>query len=146
MPFSAKTVRILRRALLGLAGFATLVAVAWLVENVRGQRAWESTFKTYARRGDPLDVLPVSPPIPADQNFMQTPLMARLALAHFTSPELAAFREEYPLHFFVPTQRNPWDAGQPLQTQLRAYRATLDVQNRRTANVPVNAPQTLHSL
>ncbi len=39
--------------------------------------------------------------------------------------------------------RNPWDAGQPLQTQLRAYRATLDVQNRRTANVPVNAPQTL---
>lgn len=136
MPFSAKTVRILRRALLGLAGFATVVAAAWLVENVRGQRAWESTFRTYAGRGDPFDVLPVSPPIPAEQNFMQTPLLARLALAHFTSPELTAFREEYPLHFFVPTQRNPWDAGKRLDLDALAEEVQTHLSKKRRGTPP----------
>lgn len=114
MPFSVKTIRVLRRTLLGVAGLVTVVAVAWLVENVRGQRAWDATLTAYAGRGDPLDVLPVSPPIPADQNFMQTPLLARLALARSNSPELSAFREEHPLCDLVPTQRNPWDAGKRL--------------------------------
>lgn len=35
------------------------------------------------------------------------------------------------------------DAAEPLQTDLRAYRAELDVANRRTAGVPVNATQVL---
>ncbi|MBL9194209.1 MAG: hypothetical protein JNJ82_17785 [Opitutaceae bacterium] len=114
MPFSAKTVRILRRALLGLAGFATVVAAAWLVENVRGQRAWDATLKEYAGRGDPLDVLPVPPPIPVEQNFMQTPLLMRLVLARSNSPELTAFREKHPLYDLVQEQRHPWDEGKRL--------------------------------
>ncbi|MBL9206606.1 MAG: hypothetical protein JNN01_16050 [Opitutaceae bacterium] len=136
MPFSAKTVRFLRRALLGLAGFATVVAAAWLVENVRGQRAWDATLSAYAGRGDPLDVLPAPPPIPADQNFMQTPLLARLALAHFSSPELTAFREEHPLYFFVPTQRNPWDTGKRLDLDALAKEVQTHLAKKRQSTPP----------
>ena len=39
--------------------------------------------------------------------------------------------------------RHPLDGTEPLQTQLRAYRATLDVANRRTAGVAVNPTQGL---
>jgi hypothetical protein len=79
MPFSQKLVHIARRLLIGLAGFATLIALAIVVENWRGDRAWQAVEKHHAAIGDPLDVLPPPPPeVPDEKNFFCTPALASL--------------------------------------------------------------------
>lgn len=77
MPFSPKLIRIVRRLILSLAVFATLIALAIVIENWRGNRAWKTTKERYAAKGDPLDVLPPPPPaVPDEQNFFCTPALA----------------------------------------------------------------------
>lgn len=74
--FSWRTVR---RTLLGLATFITLWAAFVTYVNVHGQRAWRAYQKQVKARGDRLDVLSLVPtPVPDDQNFAMTPLLAPL--------------------------------------------------------------------
>ena len=117
MPFSAKFIRRLRRFLIGLACFATLLAVVWQIENIRGQRAWKAAFKTYADRGDPLDALPQPTPIPAGKNFWQTPMLARLAWASGLSPEFNEFKASFISFDFDPSTQRTWEQGQTLDQE-----------------------------
>ncbi|ATC65462.1 hypothetical protein CMV30_16765 [Nibricoccus aquaticus] len=120
MPFSAKLIRRLRRLLIVLACVATLIAVAWQIENIRGEREWKATLKTYADRGEPLDTLPVPLPIPAEENFLQTPLLTPLLLEKYDSSKLTAFRSKEPFFDFAPTTQTLWDNGEHLNLGLLA--------------------------
>ncbi len=69
--------RNVRRALIGLAIFATLVAIFYTEENWRGKRAWENCKRELEAKGAELDwnkLIP--PPLPDDQNFFKAPKMA----------------------------------------------------------------------
>ncbi len=66
--------RNVRRALIGLAIFATLVAIFYTEENWRGKRAWENCKRELEGKGAVLDwdkLIP--PPVPDDQNFSKPP-------------------------------------------------------------------------
>src|SRR5690348_6674840 len=68
--------RNLRRTLVGLAGFATLIAIFYTVENWRGKRAWQHYKREAESKGMELDwnaLIP--PPVPANQNFFDAPQM-----------------------------------------------------------------------
>ena len=74
---------VLARLLLSLAFvFAALFALAallWVIENWRGQRAWEKCRRELAAKGEPVDwqsLLP--PPVPDDQNLAFAPLLKPL--------------------------------------------------------------------
>lgn len=90
MPSSPKLVRFVRRTLLSFAVFATLVGAVYVIENWRGERAWRAVAKHHADAGDPVDVLPAPASLPAEINFMKTPLVDRLLYARGT-PELQTF-------------------------------------------------------
>src|SRR5689334_6216918 len=68
-----------RRALLGLAGFVTVIAVFYAEENWRGRRAWEQYKQTSGYQAEPssLSAL-VPPPVPDDQNLAMAPVFADL--------------------------------------------------------------------
>jgi|GEM_PF-2866854 len=134
MPFSAKTIRRLLRLLIGLACCATLIAVAWQIENIRGERAWKAAIKTYADRGDPLDVFPAPPPgIPSDKNFWQTPLLSSLAVARVNSHEMKAFKAAHPFFAIIPSSQETWETGKPLNLDSIATRI---VETRKKKNLP----------
>jgi hypothetical protein len=60
----------LRRIVIGLAWTATLIALAYGVEDWRGRRAWEQYHAAAEARGEHLDLSYFIPkPIPDDQNF-----------------------------------------------------------------------------
>ena len=115
MPFSAKLIRRLRGTFIVLACLATLIAVAWQIENFRGQRAWHAALKTYADRGDPLDALPgPTTTIPSDKNFWHTPILSRLAFARHDSRELNEFKAANPFFSFSPPGQETWENGRSL--------------------------------
>ncbi len=59
-----------RRALIGLAALATLVAIFYLEEDWRGKRAWEICKAGLKAKGEVLDWNAyIPPPVPDDQNF-----------------------------------------------------------------------------
>ena len=65
-----------RRALIGLAVLATLVAIFYLEEDWRGKRAWENCKRELEARGAVLDWEKyIPPPVPDDQNFFKAPKM-----------------------------------------------------------------------
>lgn len=68
-----------RRILISLAVLVTLIAVVWLIENIRGKRAWDKFKAEMDAAGEtlnPMDLLP--DPVPDEQNFAMTPLLAPL--------------------------------------------------------------------
>ncbi|PYI82254.1 MAG: hypothetical protein DME26_18335, partial [Verrucomicrobia bacterium] len=68
--------RTLRRLLIGLAGFATLVALFYTEENWRGKRAWERHRREWEARGEKFTMTSMAPPpVPDEQNFALTPLL-----------------------------------------------------------------------
>ncbi len=68
--------RNLRRTFLGLAGFATLIAVFYNVENWRGKRAWENCRRELEAEGEVLDWNAyIPPPVPDEQNIFKAPKM-----------------------------------------------------------------------
>lgn len=75
MPFSPKLVRIVRRLLISLAVFATLIALVVLVENWRGDRAWKRYAAEHAARGEILDELPNPSTLRPEVNFFKTPVL-----------------------------------------------------------------------
>lgn len=108
MPFSKKLARYARRTLVALAVFATLVAVAVVVENWRGERAWRALAAEYAARGDPLDVLPAPSLLPDTRNFMKTPGLDRTLFSKSGAAEVRQFFNGiYPL----PSHLSDWREG-----------------------------------
>jgi hypothetical protein len=62
--------RVMRRILIGLAIFATLVAIFYTEEDWRGQRGWENCKQELEAKGMVLDWDKyIPPPVPDDQNF-----------------------------------------------------------------------------
>ena len=69
--------RAARRVLVGLAIFATLIAIFYAEENWRGRRAWEQCKRELEAKGVDLnwDAL-TPPPVPDEQNIFKAPKMA----------------------------------------------------------------------
>ncbi len=71
-----KSWRILRRMLITLAIFATLIALFYTEEDWRGKRAWENCKHELEAKGAVLDWDKyIPPPVPDDQNFFKAPKM-----------------------------------------------------------------------
>ncbi|MSU62031.1 MAG: hypothetical protein EXS31_06495 [Pedosphaera sp.] len=69
----------MRRPLFALAALATLLGLAWAIENWRGARAWNVAKRDLIARGEPLAMERLLPPRPPDeQNFAMTPLLRPL--------------------------------------------------------------------
>jgi hypothetical protein len=68
--------KLLRRALIGLAVLVTLVGLFYAEENFRGKRAWQKYRRELEARGDQVDWKTFIPkPIPDEQNFASIPLV-----------------------------------------------------------------------
>ena len=71
--------RTLRRILAGLAMAITLIALLYAEENWRGKRAWENFKREWEAKGERFDLAAFIPkPVPDEQNFAMTPLLAPL--------------------------------------------------------------------
>jgi hypothetical protein len=68
-----------RRGLLALVWLATLIALFYAEEDWRGRHAWSKYSQQLQARGTPVGLAPLVPkPVPDDQNFAMTPLLAPL--------------------------------------------------------------------
>jgi len=85
MPFSPKLIRIVRRLILSLAIFATLIALAIVIENWRGNRAWKKYAAEHSIKGVTLDALPGPSKLPPETNFFKTPVLDRWVFEHKTA-------------------------------------------------------------
>jgi len=66
-----------RRTLFALACFATLIALFYAEENWRGKHNWEKFKREWEAKGEHFDYASViPPPVPDDQNFALTPIVA----------------------------------------------------------------------
>jgi hypothetical protein len=65
----------LRCGLFGLACLATLIALFYAEEDLRGKHAWENYMRQSKAKGTDLDWRAYIPPVPDDQNFAMTPLL-----------------------------------------------------------------------
>src|ERR1017187_9628598 len=71
--FSWRTVR---RALIGVTGLLTLLALFCAEENIRGKQTWENYRREAEARGGQFDLAALIPkPIPDEQNFAATPFI-----------------------------------------------------------------------
>ncbi len=79
--------RFIRRALLTMVVFATLVATFYTVENWRGRRAWERCKRELVAAGFELDWNKfIPPPIPDGQNIFKAPHMEEWFVKSNTVP------------------------------------------------------------
>jgi hypothetical protein len=84
---------ILRRVLLALAGFATLVGAAYVEEDVRGVLAWKRFLRERAAEGRPIDFdfyLPAR--IPDAANLFKSDVLVQLF--KYDSPETKKFQRD----------------------------------------------------
>ena len=69
---------ILRRCLIGVAIFLTLIATFYTEESWRGKRAWENCKRALEAKGIKMDwVEHIPPPVPDDQNVFAVPEMQK---------------------------------------------------------------------
>lgn len=62
---------------------ATFIALAYAVENWRGERAWRQVQRELAAQGQPMDLAAlVPPPVPDDQNLALAPLLRPVLAFH----------------------------------------------------------------
>jgi hypothetical protein len=67
----------LKRMLFALACFATLIALFYAEEDWRGKHAWEKFKREWEAKGEHFDFASViPPPVPDEQNFALTPVVA----------------------------------------------------------------------
>ena len=72
--------RSVRRVVFVIAAFITLVTLFYVIENWRGRRAWEKYKAELTARGERLSLSDyVVKPVPADQNFAETPVLRAIA-------------------------------------------------------------------
>lgn len=66
-----------RRFLWGLAGLSVLMALFYAEENLRGKWAWEKFKREWEAKGEKFDLVSLAPPpVPDDQNFALSPIVA----------------------------------------------------------------------
>lgn len=71
--------RVARFTLISFAVLLTLIAVVWLIEGIRGKRAWNRFKAEMAAAGETLDPKEFMPKaVPDEENFAMTPLLAPL--------------------------------------------------------------------
>ena len=71
--------QILRRILISLAIFATLIAAFYAEEDWRGKHAWENYKRVWEAKGEKFDWQAfVPPPVPDDQNFFTAPIFTNM--------------------------------------------------------------------
>jgi len=81
-----------RRALVGLAVLATLIAVFYTEEDWRGKRAWENCKRELEARGVVLDWEKfIPPPVPDDQNFFKASKKIGFSFVHSRNDAEAEF-------------------------------------------------------
>jgi hypothetical protein len=69
--------RIIKRCLIALACLAALIALFYIEEDWRGKRAWENYKHEWEAKGEKFDFASFIPvPVPDDQNFALTPIVA----------------------------------------------------------------------
>jgi hypothetical protein len=69
--------RTIKRGLIGLAGLFIFVVLFYAEENWRGRHAWEKFKREWEAKGERFDFASfVPPPVPDDQNFALTPIVA----------------------------------------------------------------------
>lgn len=71
------TWRIFKRCLLAVAALIVLISAFYTEENWRGKRAWENYKHEWEAKGEKFDFANfIPPPVPDDQNFALTPIVA----------------------------------------------------------------------
>jgi len=81
-----------QRTIFSFALLASLAAAVYLVENYRGEAAWERYRSSAAARGVKLDFREfIPPPIADEENFMKAPLLRELGSP---DPAVRAHAEE----------------------------------------------------
>jgi len=74
-PFRRLLSWLLARRFLVLACLTTLVALFYAAEDWRGRRSWQSFKERAEEKGERFDLVALTPPpVPADQNYFETPL------------------------------------------------------------------------
>ncbi len=69
--------RTIKRGFIGLAAFLIFIALFYAEENWRGRHAWEKFRREWEAKGERFDFASfVPPPVPDDQNFALTPIVA----------------------------------------------------------------------
>jgi hypothetical protein len=121
----------LRRGLIVLVWLLTLIALFYAEEDWRGRHAWGNYAQQLQARGTPVDLAPLVPkPVPDDQNFAMTPLLAPLfdfvpGTQHFRDTNALARVQDPPTRFkeaareIKSTQEGDWARG--LTVDLRAW-------------------------
>ncbi len=72
--------RSVRRLVFVFAALVTMVGLFYLVENWRGRRAWENYRAELMTRGERLNLSAYAvAPVPAEQNFAETPVLRAMA-------------------------------------------------------------------
>ena len=78
-PVSGRKKFFRRRALFAIASLITIVALFYVVENWRGQRAWEAHKRELLAKGEKIDWKDFIPPlVPDDQNILKVPIVDAL--------------------------------------------------------------------
>jgi hypothetical protein len=76
-------VQLLKFASLGFSALLLLALAAWVFENWRGARAWDAFRAEWESKGERFDIAASKPPpVPDEQNFALTPLLAPMLDYH----------------------------------------------------------------
>ena len=99
--------RITRRVLVGLAIFATLIAIFYTEEDWRGKRAWENCKRELEAKGAVLDWNNfIPPPVPDDQNFFKASKKIAFSFVHSRNDAEAEFYAKQERIQLGPTESN----------------------------------------
>jgi hypothetical protein len=99
--------RILRRVLIALAIFATLVAIFYAEEDWRGKRAWENCKRELEAKGAVLDWDKfIPPPVPDDQNFFKASKKIAFSFLKARNDAEAEFFAKKPRFQWAPYEKN----------------------------------------
>jgi hypothetical protein len=99
--------RIVRRILIALTIFATLVAIFYTEEDWRGKRAWENCKRELEAKGFVMDWSAyIPPPVPDDQNFFKASKKIAFSFIHSTNDAQAEFFAKQERYQFGPIGTN----------------------------------------
>ena len=152
--------KVLKVLLFLVVGLVTLLALVLAIENYRGKRAWEACRAELEAKGEKLDWAALAPPpVPDDQNFYKTPLLAPLT---DLVPDPATRGQSWTprdsnavqrinalfgsLEPALRTERGSWRLGQftalgALQTALRGATNTRNAELQHLMATPPAAPE-----
>jgi hypothetical protein len=125
--------RSVRRIVFVTAAFVTLITLFYAIENWRGRRAWEKYKAELTAHGERLSLSDyVVKPVPADQNFAETPVLRAIAYKARTDSNVwAKFKSVRGIQTFVPMGPDPvrkenaeeiLNAFEPIEAELAELR------------------------